>query len=128
MTDHLNDYGKGIYTKVQADLASNDLWCPTYGPMLEAYAYAVQQCRDLREKLDKETVLVTRKNKRGETGENLHPLLLAYQIFLNESLKLSVQFGLTPASRNKIGIGKAKKRFGVEYFRINKDNEELDAL
>ena len=96
----LDDYGQQIwysvlqeYSKVKVFAKNLDL------PMFQKYCWVMQEMNRIEQQLTAEGYLVA-----GNYGDVENPMFKIYMNLMNQAIKLSVQYGFTPAARMSLKL------------------------
>jgi P27 family predicted phage terminase small subunit len=106
--DFLGDYGRAEWDRVVTQLYSRGILSETDLTLVQAYCYEMEQYYDDRDIVKTEGKYLEQTNKAGEKYKSAHPAVNSGNKHLANALRLATEFGLTPSSRTRISVGKAK--------------------
>lgn len=98
--EHLNDYAKNEWEKVTVGLQAMGILSTVDEAALAAYCVSFSRWKYAEERLLTEEILV--KSSTGATYQN--PLIGISNRAAKDMVKFASEFGMTPASRAKLGV------------------------
>lgn len=108
--EFLGEYGRIEWDRVVPQLQARGILTETDLSVLTAYCLEMQSYYEDRNliKSGKVEKFLECENQGGGTYYTVHPAVASGNKHLTAALKIATEFGLTPSSRTRISVGKAK--------------------
>jgi P27 family predicted phage terminase small subunit len=107
--EFLGQYGKKEWDRVITQLYTRGILSETDLSIVAAYCFEMEQYYEDRDIVKREGKYQTLTNKADQDYLATHPAVNAGNKHLANALRIAVEFGLTPSSRTRISVGKAKE-------------------
>jgi P27 family predicted phage terminase small subunit len=106
--EFLGAYGQAEWDRVVTQLYARWILSETDLTLVQAYCFEMEQYYEDRDVTKTEGKYSPMTNKAGEMYLAVHPAVNAGNKHLANALRIATEFGLTPSSRTRISVGKAK--------------------
>lgn len=104
MPDDLSAAARQEWGRQETLMRAAGMWSATYQVTIELYCETYASYLNAREQVRKSGIAIMQRDKNGNVQVKRNPFSVELHKYKEETLKLLTELGMTPSSRNRVGM------------------------